>query len=205
MKDSMNQLSSAVDAAGATLAAARAALYRDQKPIFSPEEQARREVEAEATFHATFRDATAAAQMEIADAEAELHALDRAEADPLGGLVAADLTRANTMATFVREDAEVLPLAALADRVEGAATGSDRAVMALLLRYGQRRLDGEMVQPGRGYSDDTTRLEAALNVLRARLFGHADKRGELAARIEGAGQLAAHATTTQYIAGRYGR
>lgn len=205
MKDSMNQLSSAVDAAGATLAAARAALSRDGRPIYAPEEMQRREAEAEATFHATFRDAAAAAQMEIAEAEAELLALDRAEADPLGGLVAADLTRANTMATFVREDAEVLPLAALADRAEGAATGGDRAVMALLLRYGQRRLDGEMVQPGRGYSDDTTRLEAALNTLRARLFNHGDKRAALVARRDEAQGLQGHATTTQYIARRYGR
>ena len=196
---------SAVDAAGTTLAAARAALYRDNRPLFSPEEQGRREAEAEATFRNTFTEAADAAQAEIAEVDAELRTLDRAEADPLGGLVAADLTRANTMATFVREDAEALPLAALADRAEGAATGSDRAVMALLLRYGQRRLDGEMVQPGRGYSDDTTRLEAALNTLRARLFNHGDKRATLGARIEAAGQLAAHATTTQYIATRYGR
>ncbi len=204
MKD-LTQTGNAVDAAGAKLAAARAALSRDGRPIYAPEEMQRREAEAEATFHATFRDAAAAAAAEITEAEAELRALDRAEADPLGGLVTADLARANTMATFVREDAEVLPLAALADRAEGAATGSDRAVMALLLRYGQRRLDGEMVQPGRGYSDDTTRLEAALNVLRARLFNHGDKRDALAARIEAAGQLGAHATTTQYIAARYGR
>ena len=195
----------AVENAGAKIAAARAALSRDGRPIYAPEEMQRREAEAEATFRNTFTDATAAAAAEITEAEAELRALDRAEADPLGGLVAADLTRANTMATFVREDAEVLPLAALADRAEGAATGSDRAVMALLLRYGQRRLDGEMVQPGRGYSDDTTRLEAALNTLRARLFNHGDKRATLGARIEAAGQLAAHATTTQYIATRYGR
>jgi len=194
----------AVENAGAKIAAARAALSRDGRPIYAPEEMQRREAEAEAVFRSTFTDATAAAAAEVAEAEAELRALDRAEADPLGGLVAADLTRANAMATFVREDAEVLPLAALADRVEGAATG-DRAVMALLLRYGQRRLDGEMVQPGRGYSDDTTRLEAALNVLRARLFGHGDKRGALVARRDEAQGLQGHATTTQYIATRYGR
>ncbi len=203
MKD-LTLLGNRVDTAGTVLAAARAALSRDGRPIFSAEEQQRREAEAEATFHATFRDAAEAAQMEIVEVDAELRALDRAEADPLGGLVAADLTRANTMATFVREDAEVLPLAALADRAEGAATGSDRAVMALLLRYGQRRLDGEMVQPGRGYSDDTTRLEAALNVLRARLFGHGDKRAALVGRRDEAGQLQAHAAATQYIQQRYG-
>ncbi len=195
----------AVENAGAKIAAARAALSRDGQPIYAPEEMQRREASAEATFHATFRDATAAAQMEITEAEAELHALDRREADPLGALLPDDLTRANTMATFVREDAEMLPLATLADRAEGAATGSDRAAMALLVRYAARRLEAEQATPGRGYGDGTARLEAALHLLRARLFGHGDKRAALMARIEAAGQLGAHATTTQYIATRYGR
>jgi len=199
------QHAAAVENAGTSLAAARAALYRNGQAIYSAEEMQRRDAEAEATFNATFRDAAQAASEEIVAAEGELHALDRREADPLGALLPDDLTRARSLATFVKEDCEILPVAALADRGEDAAKGTDRAASALLLRYGQRRLDGEQAKPGRGYSDDLTRLEAALNVLRARLFGHGDRRGALTARIEAAGQLGAHATTTQYIATRYGR
>lgn len=192
----------AVESAGTARAAARATLSRDGQPIFAPEEMQRREAEAEAIFRNTFADAASAAETEITAAEAELRALDRAEADPLGGLVAADLTRANTMATFVREDAEVLPLAALADRCEDAGRGGDRASMALFLRYGQRRLEAE--QGKRGYSDDTARLEAALNTLRARLFNHGDKRAALVARRDEAQGLQTHAASVRYIATQYG-
>ncbi len=203
MKD-LTQHGNAVDSAGTVLTAARAALSRGGQPIFSAEEQARLEAEAEAEFRRTFTDAAAAAGAEIAEAEAELHTLDRREADPLGALLPDDLTRARSLATFVKEDCEILPVAALADRVEDAAKGTDRAASALLLRYGQRRVDGEQAKPGRGYSDDLTRLEAALTTVRARLFGHGDKRAALVARRDEAQGLQVHATTTQYIAQRYG-
>ncbi len=74
--------------------------------------------------------------------------------------------------------------------------------MALFLRYGQRRLEAE--QGKRGYSDDTARLEAALNTLRARLFNHGDKRDALVARRDAAQQLQSHAASVRYIQQRYG-
>lgn len=203
MKD-LKQHAAAVEAAGTTLAATRAALYRNGQAIYAPEEHQRRDAEAAATFRSTFTEAADAAQGEIADAEAELHALDRREADPLGALLPADLTRARSLATFVKEDCEVLPVAALADRAEDAAKGTDRAAWALLTRYAARRLEAERSKPAGGYSDDTARLEAALNTLRSRLFDHGDKRAALMARRDEAGQLQAHAAATQYIQQRYG-
>lgn len=195
----------AVENAAATLATKRAALHRNGQAIYSPEEQQRRDAEAEAGFRRTFTDAAEAAQAEIADAEDELQRLDRAEADPIATLTADDLTKANARAAFIREDAESLPVAALADRAEEAATGGDRATWALILRYASRRIETERAKPGGGYSDDLMRLEAALNTVRTRLYpDHADTRGALTARIAAASQLQTHATTMQFIAQRYG-
>jgi len=196
---------SAVDAAGATLAARKAALYRDKKPIYAPEEMQRREAEALAAYRETFTEAADVTQAEIAEVEAELHRLDRAEADPLAVLTADDLTKANALAPFVKEDAETLPLAALADRVEDAAKGAyDRPRLALGLRYGQRRLEAERAKEGGGYGDEVARLDAALNGIRQRLFGSREKREALAARIAEARRVQSHVAVTQSLDQVYG-
>lgn len=195
---------SAVDTAGATLAARKAALYRDQKPIYAPEEQQRREAEALAAFRKTFTEAADVTQAEIAEVEAELHRLDRAEADPLAVLTADDLTKANALAPFVKEDAEGLPLAALADRAEDAMQGYDRPRMALHLRYGQRRLEAERAKEGGGYGDEVARLDAALSSIRQRLFGNREKREALGVRIADARRVQSHVAVTQTLDQMYG-
>ena len=204
MKDWMNQLSSAVDAAGATLAAQKAALYRDGRPIFAPEEQARRETELLTEYRETFAEAADVTQAEIAEVEAELHRLDRAEADPLAVLTADDLTKANALAPFVKEDGEGLPLAALADRAEDAMQGYDRPRMALHLRYGQRRLEAERAKEGGGYGDEVARLDAALSSIRQRLFGNGANREALGVRIADARRAMAHVAVTQSLDQVYG-
>ncbi len=190
---------SAVDAAGATLAARKAALYRNGSPMFTPEEMQRREAEALAAFRRTFTEAADATQAELADAEAELHRLDRAEADPLAVLTADDLTKGNALAPFIKEDAETLPLAALADRVEDAMQGYDRPRMALHLRYGQRRLEAERAKEGGGYGDEVARMDVALSSIRQRLFGNREKREALAARIAEARRVRSHVAVTQTL------
>lgn len=202
--DNLEQHAAAVEAAGTTLATARAALYRDGQAIYSAEEHQRRDAEAEAEFRRTFTAAASAAQAEIADAEADLLALDRREADPLSTLNAADVSHARSLAGFVKEDCEVLGVGTLADRVEDAARENDRAVWALTVRYGARRLEAEMTKPASGYSDDTARLEAALTTLRAKLFNHGEGRAALMGRRDAAAQLQSHAQATKYIQERYG-
>ncbi len=195
---------SAVDGAGATLAAQKAALHRDGRPLYAPDEQQRREAEALAAFRETFAVAADATRAELADAEAELHRLDRAEADPLAVLTADDLTKANALAPFVKEDAEGLPLAALADRVEDAMQGYDRPRLALHLRYGQRRLEAERAKEGGGYGDEVARLDAALSSIRQRLFGNREKREALAVRIAAARRVQSHVAVTQTLDQVYG-
>ncbi len=203
--ENLEQHAAAVEAAGTTLATTRASFFRDGQPIYAPEEMQRRDAEAEAVFRRTFTAAGEAAGAEIADAEDGLHALDRREADPLSALSAPDVSHARSLAGFIREDAESLGVGTLADRVEDAARENDRAAWALYARYGQRRLEVEQTKPGGGYGDDTARLEAALNLLRARLFvGHGEKRAALMGRRDAAAQLQSHAQATKYIQERYG-
>ncbi len=125
-----------VDQASRTLAEGRKALLRpDGSKRYSDVEHAEREATLLTQFSTTIREAGDAAQAAIRDAEATL---DRAPSDPLHTLGREDLERAKSLAHFVEQDVETLPLVEVARRAE-AALEQDKPTRYLWWRYGSRK------------------------------------------------------------------
>ena len=120
-------------------------------------------------------------------------AIEQAEehADPAGRLTEAELARANARALFVREDAERLPLDQLATRLRQALAGDDRALVFLLLRYGQARFDAEQQTERRRSPAETAAVADLIDLLgQARARFRDDKAHARAQRLrEVSGEL----------------
>jgi hypothetical protein len=74
------------------------------------------------------------------EAQTALLAVQR---DPIERLDSIELTRANGLASFVREDYETLPLDTLVDRARAALAAGRKPEMALAARYAGRRVEAE--------------------------------------------------------------
>lgn len=118
---------------------ARAGLLQsDGRPLYAPEEQARR---LEAALR-PLTDEVAATVSLAGTAEAEARAtLAAPTPDPLATLDGSALQRAAALREFWREDAESLSLPALASRLLAALASGEQVQQVLALRYGQRRAD----------------------------------------------------------------
>ena len=130
-----------VEQAIATAQTERARLTPDGRPLYAPDEHARREQAIEATLAATLTRVSAAADDAVRAAAATLDGVT--DTDPLNALTPTEQDSANRRAAFVKEDAAQLPLPALARRLTHALAGEDRAVLYLWLRYGEARLQAE--------------------------------------------------------------
>lgn len=120
----------------------RAALYKDGKPLYNPDEHLVRSKALLAEFTAEVGDVIKT----VREQEAAAAALEAEAAgfDPLlDGMSADDLARAIPLATFIREDAEALPITELADRLAAVAAGGDKVQKLLYLRYVGRRMERE--------------------------------------------------------------
>lgn len=119
-----------------------ARLYKDGKPLYNPDEHLVRSKALLAEFTAEVGDVIKT----VREQEAAAAALE-AEAkgfDPLLDTMSdADLARAIPLATFIREDAETLPITDLADRLAAVVAGGDKVQKLLYLRYVGRRMERE--------------------------------------------------------------
>lgn len=131
----------AVERALADADAARAKLTPNGRPVYAADEHARREQAIEETLEAEISRVSEAADTAVRESAAALERLT--DADPLDALTSVEIEAANQRATFVREDAERLPLADLTRRIQQALGGSDRSMLYLWARYGDARLQAE--------------------------------------------------------------
>lgn len=131
----------AAEQAITTAEAERAKLMPNGRPLYAPDEHAKREQAIEAALDAALARVSEAADAAVRESAAALERLT--DTDPLGTLTSVEQEAANRRATFVREDAERLPLADLTRRVRQALAGSDQSMLYLWLRYGDQRLQTE--------------------------------------------------------------
>jgi hypothetical protein len=152
----------------------RAKLMPNGQRLYAGDEHARREAAIETTLQATIERVTAAADEAVKDAAASLDRLT--DADPLTALTAAEQEAASRRATFVREDAERLPVPDLTRRLVQAMDEDDRAALYLWARYGDARLQAEQ-RAGRLGPAAAEQLHRLATVLREAGERFVDQRG----------------------------
>ncbi len=160
-----------VERAIAEAGAARAALLRDGRPLYAPDEHERREVAIEATLEGVIERASEVADEATSVAAVVLERL--ADVNPLDALSVPEQEAANRRAGFVKEDAERLPLADLTRRVRQALAGSDKAMTYLWLRYADVRLQSEQAD-GRVGRGDVAEIRALSEALKDAASGFVD-------------------------------
>jgi len=179
---------SQLDRAAERFEAGQKRLYRsDGQPIYGEAEHQQRLDALLGEFDGMTGSVTEAAEQAITDGKAELARMDGSS--PMDTLGESELSRANSLALFVREDCESLPSHELAGRVRSALAGTDRVTVILWDRYLGKRLDATRGSTG---SDPTT---AALFALRRELADRLadskakDKRHRADRKIESAKTL----------------
>ena len=140
-----------VERALAEADAARAALLRDGRPLYAPDEHQRREQAIEERLQGVIERASETADEAVSAAAVTLERLT--DTDPLNALTVQEQEAANRRAVFVKEDAERLSLGDLTRRVRQALAGSDRAMLYLWARYADVRLQVEQADGRVGPAD----------------------------------------------------
>jgi hypothetical protein len=140
----------------------RAKLTPGGQRLYSVEEHQRREQAIETTLQAEIERVTEQADAAVREAAATVERLT--DADPLIALTAAEQEAASRRATFVREDAERLPLPDLTRRLTQAMDEDDRASLYLWARYADARLQAEQRagRLGPAAAEELHRLAAVL-------------------------------------------
>ncbi len=129
---------SAVDRAADQYRQGRAALFNaDGRPIYAPDEQARRE----AALRDTLRRALTAANEAVTAATAAVAAERTQEHDLVATLTASELERASARRPFIQDDVERLPAARFVERCRAALESGSRVEMVLHHREASRLLD----------------------------------------------------------------
>ena len=148
-----------IDKAAARLEDRLASLYRDGKPVFTPDVQAET-----AQVYLEEYDATAAAAVDAAEqaaAVAQLQ-LDMLGADLSTRLTRDELARASAAAAFVREDCEQRPLHELVERCRAALASGRRDDAYVWARYVEQRLVAEQGRQDTGSTDWTSAVDPQL-------------------------------------------
>jgi hypothetical protein len=142
-----NQLETMIAEARKAEQTSKAALLRDGRAVYAPEEHARRVTAIETQR----RQAVDAVKSEVLRRVSEIdEQLLPTDIDPVTSLKGDDLTRAAAIAGFVKEDIERGDVAA---KLRGVIRSNDKAAQAVWLRYlsvpgerGLSRWDGEVQQ-----------------------------------------------------------
>jgi len=154
------------------------------QPVYAVEEQQRREAALRPPLESEIAEARTAANEELGEAKVGLETLEGY--DPLDSLSESELTRAASLAPFVREDVAELAPDLLARRVSAVLASGDRPAIRLWTRYLGRRSDAAMAT---GQTDGLAALHAALGRLRESDTTGKAQRSQLDARVAAAQKL----------------
>lgn len=166
---------------------AEQSLYReDGSRLYSDAEHAERLQQIKAERDQRAADLTEQADKLVEQRQAELAALE--DADPIVSLSESELSKANGLRAFIREDAEESSLQDLARRAKAASLSGDKVTALLYSRYASRRhardlesmreaneagiqsgVDVQALNSVKGVADELAEQTAPRGVARARL------------------------------------
>lgn len=202
MTDTVAAQTSALDNALAAYESSKAKLHHeDGRPIYANDLHQQKLDELMDQLDGIVAKAHETAQQAIDAASGELELVG---ADPMSSLSTDQLARANQLMGLVREDYQDASNDELVKRAKAALASKDPVVIALNLRYGERRVESLRRLIAAGSSTPLQQLgfgelDQAIKALKA-TQGHEQRRAALQAKIDQAQDLRIHATRTRAAA-----
>jgi len=204
-----DQLKQQADSASERREREEAALYReDGSKVYGEEEHAERLAVITSRRDADIAGLVEQSEKAVSEARTRVESIENR--DPLDRLSEDELARAGSRRSFVKEDAEDLPLDELAKRIMVATAGGDKAMIALWSRYASRRVAAEREELQRDARSSTStspdriegfgRLQEAVGTLEKKMNsgGRAIELKSARDKLEAATEASQHVRSRTY-------